>query len=330
MIVWAKRLGILVYWCIATLILLEIAVRIWGYSERYIYDPIYMPFEASEDIPFVHKPNLENARARGNAIIHTDSLGLRSTESGTTYGPKAPNEYRIAIIGDSITFGEGIENTADTYSQLLEVQLNAAQNQVQVQVFNFGVSAYSIKTMVATLEHRVLEIEPDLVLLAIIPPDFYLGRTGVIDKWGYNANANTSQLIDQDSQLKRWLRDVHLTYLIRDLRRMTRVRQELPTEFSDSNWLLDGYDYVPRFRDFAEANYTTYRLVLLSTYFDRGFSEFYPKFEQDEIAYIDLSDLARSFSENEYNASRFDGHPSVLVHKAIADRLTEPVLTFVR
>jgi hypothetical protein len=58
---------------LVTLVLMEVAVRFWGYSEHHIYDPIYMPFAQTKDIPYIHKPNLVNVRARGMAIINTDS-----------------------------------------------------------------------------------------------------------------------------------------------------------------------------------------------------------------------------------------------------------------
>jgi hypothetical protein len=93
------------YLLLVTLPLLEIGVRIWGYSERHLYDPIYMAFEPCEDIPYIHKPNLVQARARGLAVINTDSLGLRAKTSGTVYGTKQPGEYRITIVGDSKRLG---------------------------------------------------------------------------------------------------------------------------------------------------------------------------------------------------------------------------------
>lgn len=108
---------------LVTFFLLEIGVRLWGYSERHIDDPIYEPFEPSGDIPYVHKPNLVQAHARGLAIINTDSLGLRAKTSGEAC-PKQPDEYRVAIVGDSVTFGEGIPRTEDTYAQVFENILN--------------------------------------------------------------------------------------------------------------------------------------------------------------------------------------------------------------
>lgn len=43
---------------------LEVAVRMWRYSQRHVYDPIYMSYEGGEDIPYIQKPNLVEVRTR--------------------------------------------------------------------------------------------------------------------------------------------------------------------------------------------------------------------------------------------------------------------------
>lgn len=70
------------------LIFLELGVRLWGYSEHYIYDPIYRESDKIKDMPYIHKSNLLNARGRGLAIVNTDSLGLRSETTGIKYSLK--------------------------------------------------------------------------------------------------------------------------------------------------------------------------------------------------------------------------------------------------
>jgi lysophospholipase L1-like esterase len=80
-------------------------------------------------------------------VINTDSLGLRANTAGATYGIKRSNEYRIAIVGNSCTFGEGIARTEDIFAQVLEDTLNQQQQAVTVKVFNYGASAYSVKDM---------------------------------------------------------------------------------------------------------------------------------------------------------------------------------------
>src|ERR1043165_5011551 len=106
---------------LVSLVLFEGLVRLSGYAEHHLCDPIYMTFTtAPSEIPYIHKPNLAQARARGLAIINTDSLGLRSETVGQKYSAREADEYRIALVGDSVTFGEGVARTADTFAQVLE------------------------------------------------------------------------------------------------------------------------------------------------------------------------------------------------------------------
>ncbi len=91
-----------------TFLLLEIAVRVWGYADRYIYDPIYMPFEKSDEISFVLKQqHLRGAHGRSKTLVDTDELRLRTTLPVKPLTKKTVGEYRIAFAGDSFTFGAG-------------------------------------------------------------------------------------------------------------------------------------------------------------------------------------------------------------------------------
>ncbi|HVF42957.1 MAG TPA: hypothetical protein VM936_08105, partial [Pyrinomonadaceae bacterium] len=84
-----KRLLFAAYLSAATLALLEVGVRVSGYSEHHLCDPIYARFgDAPEEIPYVHRANLRAARGRGLSVVNTDSLGLRSAVSGETYAAR--------------------------------------------------------------------------------------------------------------------------------------------------------------------------------------------------------------------------------------------------
>jgi hypothetical protein len=49
---------------------LEVAVRMWRYSQRHVYDLIYMSYEGAEDIPYIQKPKLVQARTRTRSHQH--------------------------------------------------------------------------------------------------------------------------------------------------------------------------------------------------------------------------------------------------------------------
>lgn len=78
----------------------------------------------------------------------------------------SPPEYRIALLGDSYTLGEGVGRTEDTFAQVLEDTLNRRHPGIIVRVFNFQASAYSVKEMVASLKHRAPAIDPDFVVMS--------------------------------------------------------------------------------------------------------------------------------------------------------------------
>ncbi len=317
-----KKILFVILYAFFLFFVLELGVRISGYSSHYIYDPIYMPFadQGNQKQFYVHKPDLVNARGRGLAFFNTDSLGLRSKVSGERYGPKKNNERRIAIVGDSITFGEGVRKTEDTYCSVLEDILGRRQSDVKIRVFNYGVSAYNVKNMVDTLNYRMLKIEPDLVVMAIVSHDFDLSRTGTVDKWGYTDNVKLSGSALENTPLKRVLRKVHLVYVFRDLRHFFVSRNKKVSDDLD-NVFHGSYQYTKQFKEIAEQRKIPYLVVLLPPSPNPIRQSIISKFKSDKINYLDLSSIRDEFAPEKFRASRFDPHPSVAVHKRIAEAL---------
>jgi len=319
------RIGKFLFSVLVILICLEALVRVWGYSEMYLYDPIYMPYAQSQEIPFVLKPNLANVRAHGNIRINTDEMGLRSLTPGEKYPPKGPNEYRIAFMGDSVTFGVGVA-TADIYPQVVQATLNRLQDRFRVRVFNFGVSSYSVKEMTATLKYRVSAIAPDLVVMGIIVNDFDIHRTPGVDGWGYNTFGGPSEMINKYPTIKLLLRNLHLSYVIRDI--LARWKQkQVETDLMQGkmpDWIAKSYSYVVDFKNLATAHGYQYLVVTIPTLGGDGsqFREIIDNFQRDKIAYFDVSPLSMAFTEKQFRASRYDFHPSASVHRQISDKLS--------
>ena len=307
----------LAYLTIVAGVLLETGVRVSGFAEPHLYDPIYAPFDRTPDIPYVHKPNLVRARARGLAIIDTDALGLRTVSPAERLGPKAPDELRIAVVGDSVTFGEGVPHTDDTFVRVLEDELGRTSGRSRVRAFNFGVSAYSVREMAATLEHRMIAVEPDVVLLALIPNDFTVSRTPGIDHAGY--------LVHRDDQwlrapgVRHVLRSVHALYLLRAL----RVRWEAHDR---RRWLPrdevpESYRYVLRFGEIAASRGIASLVVLLPVPLHRMWGALPSRLTADRVAHLDLSPVIHDLAPEDLAASPFDPHPSPEVHRRIGRAL---------
>jgi len=115
------------------------------------------------------KPNV-HTRSFG-ADVRTNALGLRDVRASIP--PKGPGEFRIIVIGDSITFGPGLE-----YQQLYTTLLEAAlrRSHPEVRVINLAVEGYNIIQYEAVLEEVGLGLQPDMVLVGMFPVnDFELG-----------------------------------------------------------------------------------------------------------------------------------------------------------
>lgn len=317
-----KSLACLAFILVLTLALSELAVRLVGYSTIYFYDPIYMPFAENSEIPFVLKPDMHDVRAHGNILINTDHLGLRNMITGKTYGPKAANEFRIAVLGDSVTFGYGVK-TEDTYSYVLEQMLNKASSGCKVTVFNFGVSSYSVKEMAATLRERAIKIDPDLVLVGVIYGDFDTGRTPGLDKDGYNTHSATSRLFSNYPVVKSILRNIHLTYAVRDVIGAVKVHSDRKANAAE---LPPTYSYLRGIKEFADSRNIPCIMATLPSLGGDG-SEFKPvigSFKKDHIGFCDLSMLTGAFTPEQFKASRFDSyHPSKPVHEKMAAMLKD-------
>jgi lysophospholipase L1-like esterase len=98
--------------------------------------------------------------------IRTNRLGLRGPEFEER---KEPDRFRVAVLGDSFTFGYGVPEEK-TYPRLLEGLLNGspAEGGPGFEVLNFGVVGYSTRDEAIVLARKVLPLHPDLVLIGYV------------------------------------------------------------------------------------------------------------------------------------------------------------------
>ena len=99
--------------------------------------------------------------------ITTNSYGMRDREPL----PDAAGLVRIATVGDSFTFGWGVD-ASEAYPNALERLLNEeAETDVVYDVLNFGVAGYSSRDEAVVLARKVRPLEPDLVILGYVLND---------------------------------------------------------------------------------------------------------------------------------------------------------------
>jgi lysophospholipase L1-like esterase len=87
-------------------------------------------------------------------------LGVRGPE----YDPwPAPGDFRIVIVGDSVTMGHGVR-AGDTYPALVEASLNAKGDGRRYEVINLGLSNLNSASVMNRLETIGASYHPDLVV----------------------------------------------------------------------------------------------------------------------------------------------------------------------
>ncbi len=112
--------------------------------------------QRKSDIPGLYwagNPNYSSEKYQLN------SAGFRGREFSRE---KPDSTLRLALIGDSVTFGLGVHQPDSIYATLLE---NMLQNYGNIEVLNFGVPGYNTWQEFIQLKEIVLEYSPDIVML---------------------------------------------------------------------------------------------------------------------------------------------------------------------
>jgi len=94
--------------------------------------------------------------------IDYNSLGYRDIEHNLT---GSDGVYRIAVIGDSFTFGNGIDNFSGIYPRLLQKMLDEHYGEGKFEVLIFAKPGYSTLDELKVLQDEVINYDPDLIIL---------------------------------------------------------------------------------------------------------------------------------------------------------------------
>ena len=107
---------------------------------------------------------LKPSQSLGSAVHYrSNSAGFRSDRE---FAPPSRDRHRVtALIGDSFTFGYGVEYR-DTFGARVEAALPATD------VYNYGMTGFAMDQMWLTMHTRALSAAPSLVVVAFISGDF--------------------------------------------------------------------------------------------------------------------------------------------------------------
>jgi len=151
-----------------TLFLLVIFLAVLEVWARFTYQKSYLAAYIQKDRVFHH---LLPPHTKGGMSSEGDFDDFYVTNNRGMRGPgdydhgKKEGSYRVAVMGDSFTFGVGVK-AEETYAYVLQKSLDRSESG-QYEVLNFGVSSFSPILELVYLKKELVRYEPDMLVLAL-------------------------------------------------------------------------------------------------------------------------------------------------------------------
>jgi hypothetical protein len=157
----AKLLSILVLTAVAALALAEGAVRAFRPQPAFYASPgLYV---ADPLVRHRLRPGLRGVVGNWSEFttrVRINALGIRGPE----IGPRRPGVHRMLVLGDSFTFGTGVEE-AEAFPA--EIADGLTRGGTPAEGVNAGIGGYGVPDEVAWFEHYGMRLHPDLIVLGI-------------------------------------------------------------------------------------------------------------------------------------------------------------------
>lgn len=144
--------------------LAEIAVRIISPQET---GPPRFAFDSElGNIPVPHQKARRHYPGVYDFSYSNNSLGFRGSRE---FGPKKPGELRLLLLGDSFTYGFGV-NDDQTFASQLERDLR--DQQIDAEVINAGCPGKGTDYELKLFQTVGAKLQPDVTVLCFFPNDF--------------------------------------------------------------------------------------------------------------------------------------------------------------
>lgn len=258
--------------------------------------------------------------------VRNNDLGYRDRDVALRPGPA---EYRILLLGDSITFGWGIRDTRDRFGERLETALDGGRGRRRVRVINAAIGGYDSEHELKVARDLVPRLRPNLVLLIYVFNDLeHLAQAPVHPALRPPSVATrfsphrllmlNSHFFDQALLLWRawtWTSPSRGDFYLSAYRDEDLIRRHL--------------DVVERIEAASTAYGATFRIAPFDLFPDERYRERYARFVTAlEARALPVWSMQDVFDGHPYRAlvvNHRDRHPNELAHRLFASQLTPRV-----
>jgi len=248
-------------------------------------------------------------------------------------GPREQGSVRILVQGDSITFGQGLKDERDVYPTRLLAHLDAQwPNRFEMAVI--AIPGYEIDDHLDRLRTYGEAVEPDVILYQWHKNDVEVDKTGRPTVQALWEQFAFHQILSKRSYA--WFfADERLRHLLRysdyDAYRQYYMATYAPTaagwhRFAEvfGEWARRAKQLTPRVLVMLHA--TPLKEGAVGRWNDAIYEALIQLCHSHGIVVVDMrEELADMEYSEELRVSRFDGHPSAILHARMAGALAETI-----
>lgn len=282
---------------------------------------------------FIHRKSFRQ-EVRPAAADITWSVSINSQGfRGPEYDLSDTNALRVLLLGDSFTFGYGV-NQEETFAGLLEKKLNAAG--IRSFVFNAGVTGWGTAQQFLYAQDHFELLKPDIIVVTFCEND-------PIDDEAFARGVSGGLLPSFPG--KRWIRDrsrlyevlyqsLYAIFYSKTFQKQKSAEKGLieesaiPLEFGPTErhggqeWWIRTQDLFRAFHRFYKARNPRGIILVQATEFWRDHVRFCMETiaAEEVVSYIDLREDASELTPEQIKLS-YDPHWNQAMHMISAERL---------
>ncbi|MFC1557889.1 tetratricopeptide repeat protein [candidate division KSB1 bacterium] len=234
-------------------------------------------------------------------------------------------EDRINILGlgDSFTFGEGVQDREKLYLSILEKKLN---QKFPTIINNIGKAGYNIKHIRENGMTFVSRLKPDIVLYGIVLNDFQIAPPDTQEESTFRITSYLSDYLKKNSYFYFYIcNKIGAMLKINDP--VIELKDYIDNLFCDEN--LHKYEQnlvtLNKFCESNNAELISVIIPMLINFKNYPFKEHHKRIanilQKNSIKYIDLLQSFQPYEEKKLWVNPYDYHPNETAQEIIANEI---------
>lgn len=236
------------------------------------------------------------------------------------------NQLVIAVVGDSFTWGQGVEGKKSRFTERLEKKLNSTSGREEVTVLNFGQGGADTLKEINIVQEYVAKVHPDIVLICYLTNDINVNNR-LSDRKYYDTTGEKLSTLNPTLNFIYWRLIGPMKYKNFGLAYMNNLVEAYKAPETFNNHIKDIYKLIEEVRKIGA------RPIFVLMPFPQMWNLF-PKSMRDNIyenirnllllkkvPVIDLTYIEEKYSPDEFVVNSFDAHPNAKMHEEFAEAI---------